>query len=288
MAFAHRDLIMLFPVHQGHLFPVTLFSAGRSVHVGDILRQLVAVGFVPVADAYHLPDVAAFPANLFLQDDSILYLETPVVGTFLLDAEEIGGVVILPDDGRVGDQQVRFEHIGIGEHVTGHQRGTDVIRLVIHGVFQELNHRILIEKLIKELSEVTAHDVDFIDPGLEAGIDQVVDDPDAMNADERLRGIQGDRNKTCSKAGRDEDCAFGPVGFQGGDAVIGDAAVRNQALFRQLLQDTIDRAKAVAGEFFKFTLGERPRMGCQNLQHVKLFSRQFHCFFSPISCRSRV
>ena len=60
-----------------------------------------------------------------------------------------------------------------------------------------------LERDIKELSQVTADDVDFIDSSLKAGIDQTVNNADTVYPHEGLRRIQRDGHQTRSETCRD-------------------------------------------------------------------------------------
>ena len=67
----------------------------------------MTISFIPIGNPYHLPDIRAFAADLFLGDNAVLHGEAPVVGPVLADGQEVGGVMVFPDNGRIADQPVR-------------------------------------------------------------------------------------------------------------------------------------------------------------------------------------
>ena len=72
-------MVMLFPVYQGNLFPITFLAARGLIDLLDILAQFMAVLFVPVGNADHLVNVISLASDALLADDAVLYAEYPVV-----------------------------------------------------------------------------------------------------------------------------------------------------------------------------------------------------------------
>lgn len=273
------DGIVFLPIDQRHLFPVAFLAARGGVHFGYVLGQLMAVRLVPVGDAHHLPYVVPFAADLLLDYHAVLHPEAPVVAPLLLNREEIGCIMVLPDDLRVGDQQVGLEDIGIGQHVPGDQGRADVVRLVVHRVLQELDHGVFIKELVEQLAEVAPDDVDLVDAGFQAGVDQAVDDAGAMDADKGLRRIEGYGHEARPKAGRDEHGPLGPIGLQCVYAGIRDRAVGHEAKLCELLHRAVYGAKAVPCRLFQVPLRQWG-LGCrQCFQQVELLSGQVHVHF---------
>lgn len=88
----------------------------------------------------------------------------------------------------------------------------------------------------------------------ETGIDQVIDDANAVNADERLRGVESDRNKAGAESGGNEDGAFCSIWFQRFQALVGDGRIADKAFARQFFHDAINCTQTVIGQLFKVTL----------------------------------
>ena len=261
---------MLLAVYQGHLLPVSFLPAGGIVHRRDILAQPVPVRLVPVGDADHLP--AVDPAHLLLGDDPVPHGEAPVVGPFLFNGQEVGGVMIFPDDRRIAQQQVRLEHIGVGQQIPRHHRGGNVVGFVVAGILQKADHGILVQQLVKLLRQVSPHDVDLLDPRPQAGVDQAVDDPGAVDADQGLGGVEGDGHHPGSESRRDEHRPPDPVGLQGVDALAGNLSSLHVFQVPQLLHDPVHRAQGMPRLFLQLALGQRFLRPRQNLQNIKLLS----------------
>ena len=61
----------------------------------------------------------------------------------------------------VGEDQIRLQHIGVGEQVPGAHSGGDVVGLVVDGVFQKAQGRVVVEQLVELFGQVAPDDVKF-------------------------------------------------------------------------------------------------------------------------------
>ena len=247
---------MFLPVHHGNLFPVAFFPTGGLINILDVLAQLVPGLLVPVGNADHLVDIVSLAADGFLHNHPVLHPQDPVIGTLFFDAQEIGAVVIGPDDPGIGKQQVRLEHVGVGEQIPRHQGRRNVVGLVEQRIFQKFDHRILVEQLVKQLRKIAPDHVDFVDSGRQARVNQPVDDPYAVDTNQGLGCVEGNRHKAGAEARRDENGALHAIGFQGTLTGRGYGAGADKAKLRQFFKGFVHRAQGTAGRVGKTALGQ--------------------------------
>ena len=154
----------------------------------------------------------------------------------------------------VAQDEVGLEHIGVLQQVAHADGGGDVVRFVVDGVFDEADIRVFIEQLVELLAEVAAHDHDLGNPGGDDGIKERVDDARAVDADERLGGVEGDGHHTAAEARRDEHGALDAVRLKRVEPGLQNHALFAAALFRELLHRLVDGAERDAERFGNFAL----------------------------------
>ena len=119
--------------------------------------------------------------------------------------------MIFLNDLRIGDQQVGFEYISIGEHISCHHSRGNIVCLIIYGVLQEFDHGIFVQQLVELFCQVSADNVYLIDSGFQTGVDQSVDDTLSMDTHQGLRRIKSNRYQTAAESRCDENCALGTI-----------------------------------------------------------------------------
>ncbi len=183
--------------------------------------------------------------------------------------------MILGDDAGVADQQVGLKDIGVGEQMAGHQGGADVIGLIVYGVLQKTDHGVFVEELVELFGQVAPDDVDFVNAGGQAGVNEAVNNPYAADAHEWLRCVEGDGYQAAAKPGGDKYGAFGAVGLQGAPAGVGDRAVFYVAGNGKLFQDRGNHSRGISGFFHNLLHGQRFFFCSQQGENRKLFFCKF-------------
>ena len=240
---------------QRYLFPELFFAARQLCRIGQVDGKLGPVARTPIGDSHHLPGVES--SHLLRLDDSFLvHGEAPVVGAPFPHGEEIGLPVVGGQHVRGANEQIRFEHIRVGKMLLRDNRAGDVVGLVVCGVLQELDHRVLRKELVELPGEVAAYHVDFLDVQGKAGVNQAVDDPCPIYLHERLGGVEGDGREPCAEARSQENGTLDPVRFKRIESQRSNGSFGKISLPRTFPVHRIDASQCIAGQRAELPLAE--------------------------------
>lgn len=97
----YLDPVMLSAAGQGNLLKEEFYPARLFKGFLKILSESCPICLIPVGDADHLPDILSFTAEFRIDDDAVSDRKAPVIALRLFDTQEVGGVMVLPDNRRV-------------------------------------------------------------------------------------------------------------------------------------------------------------------------------------------
>ena len=109
-------------------------------------------------------------------------------------------------------------------------RRRNVVRLVEQRVVDEVQVRILTEKLIELLCQIPAHDIDLVDPRGHDRVDQAIDDAHPMDTRKRFGGVHRDGKKPTAEARGQKHGPLRAIRLERRKAAWGHNAVRKQPL----------------------------------------------------------
>ena len=126
--------------------------------------------------------------------------------------------MIFFNDLRIGDQQIRLKYIGIGKHISCHHGGGNIVSFIVNRIFQESDHGIFVQQLIKLLCQIPPDNIDFINPDIQTGIDQSVNNTLSMHTHQWFRGVKGNGHQPAAESSCNKDGALCTVRLQCGDS----------------------------------------------------------------------
>ena len=109
-------------------------------------------------------------------------------------------------------------------------RRRNVVRLVEQRVVDEVQVRILTEKLIELLRQIPAHDIDLVDPRGHDRVDQAINNAHPMDTRKRFGGVHRDGKKPAAEASGQKHGPLRTIRLERCKTAWGHHAVRKQPL----------------------------------------------------------
>ncbi len=179
-------------------------------------------------------------------------------------------ILIGADQPGVSQIKVGLQDIGGRQIVTGIKEGGDIVGLIVEGVVDKADARVLVEELVELLSQIAPDQDDLLYPRSDHRIQEGINDPDPLDPDQGLGGIEGDGQHAGTEAGSQEDGPLDPVGFQDFQTQGGNPALFQPGPLGKVPHDPVDRAQGPAADPGQFPLGHRPLGFLEGDQAIEL------------------
>ena len=96
--------------------------------------------------------------------------------------------------------------------------GGNIVSFIVDRILQEFDHGIFVQQLIKLLCQIPPDNIDFINPGIQTGIDQAVNNTLSMHTYQWLRGVKGNGHQPAAESSCNKDGALCTVRLQCGNS----------------------------------------------------------------------